>query len=239
MRRRMHRAAQVVHIVCASLLTAPGAFAARPMITDDARVVAPKSCQVESWMRRNPDSTEYWALPACNPTGNLELTFGGAMTRELGMTHTTDVQVQAKTIFKTLEPNGWGYGLVVGHLRRPGESGRSGSENLYGYVPASFSLANDTVVLHVNLGTLVPPGQDARRGNWGVGAEVKLFERLYFIPEVFNQAGGRPLFQTGLRFWVVPNRVQIDATYGDRVGGEGGVHWFSIGMRLLSPPVFP
>ncbi len=45
------------------------AHAARPMYTDDARIVDPKSCQVESWIRFNRDSTEYWALPACNPLG--------------------------------------------------------------------------------------------------------------------------------------------------------------------------
>ena len=28
------------------------AEAARPMITDDARIVDPKSCQVEAWVRR-------------------------------------------------------------------------------------------------------------------------------------------------------------------------------------------
>src|SRR5690349_17123527 len=91
------RGRAVVHIVCASLLCTSPAFAARPLITDDARIVDAKACQVETWVRHNTDSTEYWALPACNPTGNVELTVGGALTRELGETHTTDVQAQAKT----------------------------------------------------------------------------------------------------------------------------------------------
>ena len=64
------------------LLTQPTAFAARPMITDDARTVDAKACQVESWVRTNHGSREYWALPACNLTGNLELTFGGARTAD-------------------------------------------------------------------------------------------------------------------------------------------------------------
>lgn len=48
------------------------AHAARPMITDDARIVDAKACQVESWVKDNKGSTEYWAIPACNFTGNLE-----------------------------------------------------------------------------------------------------------------------------------------------------------------------
>jgi hypothetical protein len=48
------------------------AEAARPMLTDDARIVDPKSCQLESWVRDSKHVTEYWALPACNVGENLE-----------------------------------------------------------------------------------------------------------------------------------------------------------------------
>ncbi len=36
--------------------------------------------------------------------------------------------------------------------------------------------------------------------------------------------------------WVVPDRVQIDATVGAQAGDYGASRWISIGMRLLSPP---
>lgn len=52
------------------------AEAARPMLTDDARIVDPKSCQLESWVRDSKHVTEYWALPACNVGENLEVTIG-------------------------------------------------------------------------------------------------------------------------------------------------------------------
>jgi hypothetical protein len=96
--------------------------AARPMVTDDARIVDAKACQVESWVRRNDSSTEFWALLACDPTGNLEITFGGALTRDGGLTQTTDVVLQGKTIFRPLETNGWG-GWTCG---RRDPSSRSG-----------------------------------------------------------------------------------------------------------------
>jgi hypothetical protein len=44
----------------------PDAHPARPMITDDARTVDGKACQVESRVRNNRDSREHWALPTCN-----------------------------------------------------------------------------------------------------------------------------------------------------------------------------
>ena len=221
-------------LALAAALPAP-AHAARPLSTDDARIVDPRACQLESWVRRNEDRTEFWAIPACNLTGNLELGIGGSRTREAGETHTTDVQVQAKTIFKALEPNGWGAGLAVGHLRRRDDSTGGFARRLYGYVPLSVSFADDLAVLHVNAGLLRPAGESRHRVTSGVGAEVRLNPRLYFIPEVFHQEAGRPYFQTGFRFWIVPQRFQVDATYGDRLGGGSGRQWFSIGMRLLSP----
>ena len=223
---------------CLMCCVAVPAFAARPLITDDARVVDAKACQLETWVRRTPDSTEYWALPACNPTGNVEIAFGAALTRELGATRTSDVQTQVKTVFRKLEPNGWAYGLVVGHLRQPDDP-RSFGANLYGYVPVSFSLADDRVVVHVNAGAARPPERSSHRPTWGVGTEIKLTEKAFLLSEVFSQTGGRPLFQAGVRYWIVPERLQVDATYGDRLGSSRGERWFSIGMRVLTPAFLP
>ncbi|HEX2830528.1 MAG TPA: hypothetical protein VHP37_29595 [Burkholderiales bacterium] len=230
------RSPRLAALTCVALLLPAAARAARPMITDDARIVDPRACQVETWVRRNEDhSTELWAIPACNPTGNLELALGGSRTRENGETHTTDVLMQGKTIFKPLETNGWGIGLALGRLRYPDEPSKSVGRGLYGYVPLSVSFADDLAVLHVNGGVLRPSGDSHHRPTWGVGGEIKLNPKLFFIPEVFHQEAGRPQFQAGLRIWIVPQRFQIDTTYGDRLGGTGEKRWFSIGMRLISP----
>jgi hypothetical protein len=214
------------------------AHAARPMITDDARITEAQSCQIETWVRHNQGSTERWALPACNPTGNLELTLGGGLTTELGETHATDALLQAKTLFRKLQTNDWGAGLAVGRLHHPREQARRGlAGDLYGYIPASFSFAGDKLVVHTNVGAARPEDESGHRITWGTGAELQLLPgRLYLIPEMFSQDAGRPHYQVGLRMWIVPNRVQIDTTYGDRVGAGQGERWFSLGLRLLAPP---
>lgn len=215
----------------------PASYAARPMITDDARTVDAKACQVESWVRTNKDSKEYWALPACNFTGNLELTFGGARTSDAAGTSTTDIVLQGKTLFKTLGPNGWSVGLAAGVVRHPGD-GKRVSE-LYSYVPASFSYLNDKVVLHTNAGVLHNTVTSSTRGTWGLATETALGERTWLIAETFQQKRGRPFYQAGVRHWIVPNRVQIDATYSNRFGVSSDERWFSIGLRLLSPAFLP
>src|SRR5690606_17292237 len=89
--------------VCAAAFIVPQVHAARPMVIDDADLVDPQACQLESWIQANRDSTEFWTQPACNFTGNLEWAIGGAATRQEGHTRTTDLVLQGKTLFKPLE----------------------------------------------------------------------------------------------------------------------------------------
>lgn len=224
----------VVAALLGSLFGSP-ARAARPLVTDDARVVDAHACQVESWVKTNRNSTEYWALPACNLTGNLELTLGGARTGDDGGTHTSDVQIQGKTVFTTLKTNGWGMGLVLGTIYHPHPA--NASREQFAYVPTSFSFRNDGVVLHTNVGWI---RGEARRDRltWGIGTEARLAVRTWLIAETFGQNQGKPFHQIGLRHWLVPDRVQLDATYGIRNGDQQGERWFSIGLRLLTPPLF-
>lgn len=231
------------HVLCATALSAcfvGSAQAARPMITDDARLVDAGACQVESWARRNRDSTELWALPSCNVTGNLELTVGGALGRTVGGTRTTDVVLQGKTLWRRMEPNGWGIGLVLGNVRHPAiNTDRNLIGDVYGYVPASISYLDDRFVLHANLGVLHDRQARRDRITWGVGSETQLSDRTWLIAETFGQNTGRPFLQVGLRHWIVPNHVQIDTTFGNRFGSDTRERWFSVGLRLLSAPFLP
>ncbi len=214
---------------------------ARPMVTDDARIVDAKSCQVESWVKRNQESVEAWALPACNPPGNLELTFGGTRTWFRGDNSAfTDHVVQAKTIFRPLEPNGLGVGLAVGTIRHPHREIAPGwPGDYYAYVPISKSFADDFWVVHVNAGAVRKRDERRTQGTWGLGNEIKMRDDLILIPEIFGNDRGRPLYQAGLRFWAVKDRVQIDTTYGNRLVSGNAERWISVGLRLLSPPILP
>lgn len=218
-------------------LAAPAAEAARPMITDDARIVDEKSCQIESWMKKSRDGSESWALPACNFTGNLELAAGAVHVRDTVGGRTTDLTLQGKTLFRPLAPNDWGVGLVAGVLHHPQSD--AGGRDWYAYVPASVSFRDDRFVLHGNLGWLREQEVGAHRLTWGVGSETQLGGRSWLIAETFGQNQGRPSYQVGLRHWIVPDRLQVDATVGDRFGGDDRERWFSIGLRWLSLPFLP
>ena len=220
------------------LLASPAAHAVRPFFTDDARIVDYKACQIESGIQSNRDSTEYRVMPACNFTGNLELTVGGARTNEGGSTRATDEVLQAKTLFKPLETNGWGWGLTVGNSRDP-QLDRSLVGNLYATVPVSFSFFDDRAIVHANLGWLHDKALKSDRMTWGVASEVKLAQRVWLIGEVFGQDQGHPAHHVGMRYALVPGHIEIDAAYGNRFGTNRGARWFVVGLRLVSPAFLP
>lgn len=210
------------------------------MITDDARVVDANSCQLESWAKANRDSTEYWAVPACNLGKNFELSYGGAMTKADDGTHATDVLLQAKTLLRPLKPNDYGVGLTIGNARHP-STDRSSSMigDAYLNIPVSISYADDRFVLHTNMGVIHDRDQDRNRLTWGVGSETQLDRNLQLIAEVYGDDRSRAFHHLGLRYWVVPDRVQVDTTYGNRFANDSEERWFSIGLRLLSRPMLP
>lgn len=218
-------------------LAASGLHAARPMVVDDARIVDAGSCQLETWRRNGRDSKETWALPGCNPGGNLELTLGSAElpVEDLGQRSTTrTVQMQGKTLFRELETNGHAYGLAVGGVVRS-RGAADQVPNYYAYMPFTRSLLDDRWFVHANLG-VQRAGENPQNGvTYGIGTEYAITPRVYMMVETYGDNHHRNAYQGGVRVWVVPNRVQVDATVGTLAGDYGGSRWFSIGLRLLTP----
>ena len=192
------------------------AHAARPFVTDDARIVDRDHCQLETFIKsqRAYAGSEFWFLPACNPLG-AELTLGWNRIEE-----DRNTILQAKFLLKPLETNGSGFAISIGSF---------GGEPYVNGI-GSFSFADDRSTVHVNLGAA---RSNINKGTWGLGLEQLLFApRLYGILEGYGQTGDKTTLHVGLRFWVVPNRVQIDSTLGfQRPSPER--RFFTLGLRLL------
>lgn len=218
---------------------ASSASAARPFVTDDARLTTAGSCQLESWTRLYRDSQEFWALPACNPGGNFEVTAGGGRARNDGEAATSDYVFQGKTLFRPLSTNDWGWGLAVGKVMHPGVNpGPNLLGNTYFYLPVSFSFNDDKLIVHTNLGMLHDKASDRNSGTWGIGGEFQLTPRLLGIAESFGDSRHNPYWQVGARYAIVPDRVQIDATVGQQFNGPTASRWISFGLRLTPDRLF-
>jgi hypothetical protein len=134
--------------------------------------------------------------------------------------------LQAKMLLKPLATNGAGFALTLGTL-----VGRATSP--YFNAIGSFSLADDRVVLHGNLGGIRDNLAHVTRGTWGAGAEILLIApRLYGIVESYGQRGEKPTLHTGLRIWIVPNRLQVDTTVGVQ-NASPERRFGTVGLRIL------
>ena len=217
-------------------------YAARPLIVDDARIVDGKACQVESWARKNTGSYEFWALPACNFTGNFELTAGSAVITDSDTAKNPNLLFQGKTLFKHMEINGWGTGLAVGAVHNPTINvERNLTGDLYAYIPTSFSFLDGRLFINTNIGWLYRRAESGtHHATFGIGSEILVTGRTWLIAETFGQShGGNPFYHVGLRQWVIQDHVQIDATYGNRFISGIDEQWFTIGLRLISPAFLP
>ena len=228
------------YFIILSLFCAPLAgHAARPMVTDDARLTKGGSCQVETWIKAYSGGHEFWALPACNPFGNFELTLGTAASKLSGETTSHDYIVQAKTLFKELNPDGWGFGVAIGTAQHENKlhPGPNGLGSTYVYFPISHSFLEDQLITHVDFGYTHFKETSKESLTWGVGSEYKLRENLLYVLESFGDQHTSAYVQTGLRYSVVPDIFQIDTTVGRQFNKDDS-DWLSIGIRYTPDKLF-
>lgn len=225
----------------AAIFLAHDAWAARPFVTDDARLTTAYSCQLESWTRLYRNSHELWALPACNPTGNLEFTIGGGTAKTDGPAaeSTNDYVFQVKTLFKPLETNGWGIGAAAGMIQHPQVNpGPNLLGNQYAYVPLSISFADDLLILHANAGWLHDKASGKYQGTWGIGTELNLDVRWTLIAESFGNSVDAPFGQAGVRYSLIPGLLQLDTTAGRQFSNDRDNRWLSFGVRYTPAKLF-
>lgn len=212
--------------LAAALLACPFAHAARPMVTDDASIVAPRECQVEAWTDRHPGDIQYWAVPHCNPGGDWELAAGAGELRPTPAHASTSGLLLAKTVFRPLEPNGWSAGMTLANQFGRG-SGLLSNATLNGLL--TFSLMDDAVRVHVNAGWLRV--REARSGpSWGLGGEWTADPRWSLTLETYGQ--GSTYAQAGLRYAALSGQVILDAALGDRINLRGKERYLAFGLTF-------
>lgn len=189
---------------------------------DDATLIDPGRCAVEAWYARaDGDNDDVTVIPACNLTGNLELGLGLSRLQEAGERDTV-VEFAAKTLFRELEPGGWGWGLAVastwgGALER--------HEGAVAYLPLSVH-AGEALVLHGNLGWAYERDDDDA-AIWGVGADYGLTPWVNLIAETYGSHRGGTELQVGLRFGIADGA--LDLSYG-RSRADAGDDWVTVGF---------
>ncbi|WP_232496469.1 MULTISPECIES: hypothetical protein [Methylotenera] len=220
-------------VVCLLCLVSHAAWAGRPFFTDDAALTTPQTCQIETWMQFNANhDRDLWALPACNPTGNFEVTLGINQLQTHANNNVDSYMLQGKTLFRELQTNSWGAGVAFGIIRpRHGDAGAD-----FIYVPYSMSFADDTLIVHANLGWIKNRASSFNRTTWGLGAEYSLVNRVSVFAEAFGDDVVRPIIHTGLNIALIPNKLNLNITGGRDLAVDQDHNFYSIGLNVYGLP---
>jgi len=230
------------------ILAFPLTSGAQQFVVDDAAIADHGACQVEAWHGR----TASWVQPACTLVPNLEITAGvgwidhGEPDREVEWT------VEAKYLFREMAPGRFGVGLIAGVGVDP-SAGATGDrfEEVFAYVPISYTTPGERLLLHANFGWHYESahGHDHGHGHddegshyamtWGVRADAPIpvaADRFTLIGEIFGEDRLLPEFQIGLRTALVPDRLELDVSWGGHTQDDlSGFGWV-VGLAWTPPP---
>ena len=178
-------------------------------------------------------------MPGCRFGGEVEWSLGGNAQSDDRSGKTQFWVAQAKKRWVAVDANTLGVSTTLGTMvTEPALGDRPADKDFFVNVPVTFLMGQDRV-LHVNAGWVNHQTLGVNRPTWGVGGELPLSARTIAIAETFGESTMGSRYQVGLRMWLVPQRVQIYTTYGNRVGHPEGQRWFTVGVRLLSPAFLP
>ncbi len=221
------------------LVSSAAALAGEPLTTDDASILDPGVCQVESWHRWSTrGGHEGWLLPACSVNEHLELGVGAARYRDAEVGGHSLLLLQAKSVFYRDPGDRWSAGAVAAAVRDGGHESRGNAfhqASALGLV--SFNALDESLRLHVNAG-VVYSRAEFTTGAWGTAAEFDFREGWTVMGEVYRDAPGRPSFQLGIRYLLITDRVELFLSGGDRLHGNGETWFAKFGVRFQTWKLF-
>jgi len=221
------------------LLISNQAYAVRPFVTDDARIIDYGQLELESWLETTRADGRYSPAPGLNFIGGITvndwlqfLAGSGVGLDSNGSSTVSNPVLMGKVLLKAAELNGApGYAISAGTTFNSGRG-----EGLYddGRVTSlvgmtTYRLLDDALNVHLNIGARTDSPRDQKsktRVFWGVGFDAETFhEDMRVIGEVF---AGDPLelnapkiaMQTGVR-WMFSDYTQLDVTFGAQPEIEG------------------
>ncbi len=233
--------------VCA--LTPHQAYAIRPFVTDDARVVGRHLGQIETWLVGSHYETIHNVLGAVGPTDWLEITtgfaHGGAFSGPGSGYSITGPLFQFKALAREAKSGAWpGVAFAAGVLPPIGEGALTPQGvGTFGYLMATQALLDDDLLLHVNVGvkTTDIKTQWLTTTTGGFGFQARAIGNWHAVGEIYHGDPYDPLLRTGasqIGFRYIPNeRVQFDGTLGSTLA-EDSEQWWTFGVRLVSDPLW-
>jgi len=239
------KAALKAALLATGVMAAFPVLAGRPLITDDADVVQPAACQIESWMQRSrsegPSEKALWLNVACSPVDRTELALGGARSVS-GSDRGTLTTWQVKHVIQRADDALPGLAVALAD-QRDRRSHRTALGDTTAIGIASFPLAGAALMAHVNAGVTRAWNTDTHRyrgrGIWSSALDMGVAPRTRAAIEAYGVAGERPAWQMSLRHDVIPDRLQIDASAGRAFGRNDANSIVTVGIVITTASLLP
>jgi hypothetical protein len=230
----LRRTATTLSLVVA-LATPLAARADLPLVTESGDVAPQGACKVESAYSQNRDSRGGLVLATCNPFGFGELAAGYARNRDGDAAWTNEVALQAKfPLLAQTDDRPWALALALGAIRHTGEpSARTAFQAPFLTVPATLFFNDGALLVHLNAGVARADGNNVFTAATAVEAPVT--ERLTLLAEVFRQQAGRPTFNGGVLWTLIPDQFHVYASAAHRLDGDSAGWTWLAGIKIEAP----
>lgn len=218
-----------------ALATPLAARADLPLVAESGDVAPQGACKVESAYSQNRDSRGGLVLATCNPFGFGELAAGYARNRDGDAAWTNEVALQAKfPLLAQTDDRPWALALALGAIRHTGEpSARTAFQAPFLTVPATLFFNDGALLVHLNAGVARADGNNVFTAATAVEAQVT--ERLTLLAEVFRQQAGRPTFNGGVLWTLLPDQFHVFASAAHRLDGDSAGWTWLAGIKLEAP----
>lgn len=219
-------------------LASPFAEGGEPTVTDNAAIVTPKTCQLEAWSQSRHDGFEYWAQPACNFSGNVELSAGVARSHPHDDVASSAVQLQAKTVLFPRGDGAWAVGGAIGAGRDTGSPHGGPAFQAYDAKAIASWYPSSDLEIDLNLGGANVYGQ----GTFalaGAAIQYGIVKNLQLLGETYRDEPGRAKYQVGARYIVLPDRLEAYVSYANRFSAPSNQWSAIVGIRVQTPSLMP
>jgi hypothetical protein len=208
------------------------------MEVEDAEPLALGVCQLETWLHFKDDGTRRILTPACGVTDALELGVSGAAEKDAQGLFMSEAQIQAKYLIQGLSHERRMTSVMLGVGREVSPDERTHQMTYFAKLPMTFLFKSGDVKLLTEIGIKHAHSDRDTVVTWGLGNETLILPRLSFIGEVYGESVKRPLFQAGIKAHLIPEKLELELSYGNRLGLMDDARFVLLGLRFISPTWF-
>lgn len=222
--------------LCVALAAMAAQAADRPYLYANSAAAEEDEEQVwsvENWYRQAGRQKSLTVAPeyAFDPDTSLQVEMRRTLDRNAGSGH--EIEIEAKRLFKRIEREGWGWGVVAAIDMERAKGGPWERAAVSLLVPLTLPIGEGEGLVHLNAGVAKPRGE-RRLVTGAIAAEREVWRRTSLFAEVAREPEGR-LLHAGVRHWIKRERLAVDLAWqrmrSDELRGSGivlGIAWYDL-----------